>query len=111
MYLTQGFVRGRGSNNYDRCRGGGRSNNFTPHSESHSNNASGSYYNNFSPQHQSQNQNHKPEGTCPQCQICGKMGHLAIDCYHRMNFAFQGKNPPTKLAAVATTSNTAIIGY
>ena len=38
------------------------------------------------------------------------MGHLAIDCYYRMDFAFQGKNPPNQLAAMATTSNTAIIG-
>ena len=27
-----------------------------------------------------------------------------------MDFAFQGKNPPTKLIALATSSNTAIIG-
>lgn len=27
-----------------------------------------------------------------------------------MGFAFQGKNPPTKLAVMATASNTAIIG-
>ena len=32
MYLTQGFARGRGRNNYNRGIGGGRSNNFTPHS-------------------------------------------------------------------------------
>lgn len=38
------------------------------------------------------------------------MGHLAIDCYYIMDFAFQGKNPPNQLAAMATTFNTAIIG-
>ena len=38
------------------------------------------------------------------------MGHTGQDCYHRMDFAYQGKNPPTKLAAMATTSNTAILG-
>jgi len=27
-----------------------------------------------------------------------------------MNFAFQGKNPPTKLAAMASASNVAITG-
>uniref|UniRef100_A0A2N9I5K9 Reverse transcriptase Ty1/copia-type domain-containing protein n=1 Tax=Fagus sylvatica TaxID=28930 RepID=A0A2N9I5K9_FAGSY len=32
-------------------------------------------------------------------------GHYAIDCYHRMDFAYQGKNPPTKLAAMASASN------
>uniref|UniRef100_A0A2N9J3P2 CCHC-type domain-containing protein n=1 Tax=Fagus sylvatica TaxID=28930 RepID=A0A2N9J3P2_FAGSY len=41
----------------------------------------------------------------PQCQICGKLGHLAIDCYQRMNFAYQDKNPPSKLAAMAATNN------
>jgi transposase InsO family protein len=39
------------------------------------------------------------------CQICYKMGHTALDCYHRMDFAFQGKHPPTKLAAMAFSSN------
>ena len=39
------------------------------------------------------------------CQICGKLGHLAMDCYHRMDYAYQGKHPPAKLAAMATASN------
>uniref|UniRef100_A0A2N9I2I2 CCHC-type domain-containing protein n=1 Tax=Fagus sylvatica TaxID=28930 RepID=A0A2N9I2I2_FAGSY len=41
----------------------------------------------------------------PSCQICGKTGHAALDCYHRMDYAYQGKQPPTKLAAMAATSN------
>uniref|UniRef100_A0A2N9IAK9 Reverse transcriptase Ty1/copia-type domain-containing protein n=1 Tax=Fagus sylvatica TaxID=28930 RepID=A0A2N9IAK9_FAGSY len=41
----------------------------------------------------------------PTCQICWKQGHYAIDCYHRMNFAYQGKNPTTKLAAMASAFN------
>ena len=41
----------------------------------------------------------------PTCQICWKIGHYAIDCYHRMDFAYQGKNPPTKLATMANASN------
>uniref|UniRef100_A0A2N9H9Q7 CCHC-type domain-containing protein n=1 Tax=Fagus sylvatica TaxID=28930 RepID=A0A2N9H9Q7_FAGSY len=40
-----------------------------------------------------------------QCQICGKLGHQALDCYHRMDFAYQCRHPPTKLAAMASTSN------
>ena len=44
----------------------------------------------------------------PMCQICGKVGHLALDCYHRIDYAYQGKHPPTKLAAMATASNAAI---
>ena len=121
MYLNQGSTRGRGRNNFDRGRCGGRSNNYTPHSQGSTSGNSGFYntgsntggnsgfYNpNFSSQHHSQNQSSKPDH--PQCQICGKMGHTGQDCYHRMDFAYQGKNPPTKLAAMATTSNTAILG-
>ena len=33
------------------------------------------------------------------------MGHYSIDCYHRMDFTYQGKNPTTKLAAIASASN------
>ena len=39
------------------------------------------------------------------CQICNKLGQTVIDCYHRMDYAYQGKHPPTKLAAMATASN------
>uniref|UniRef100_A0A2N9HE34 Integrase catalytic domain-containing protein n=1 Tax=Fagus sylvatica TaxID=28930 RepID=A0A2N9HE34_FAGSY len=41
----------------------------------------------------------------PTCQICWKQGHYAIDYYHRMDFAYQGKNAPTKLVAMASASN------
>ena len=107
MYLNQGSGRGKGRNNYSRGRGSGRSNNDSPHTQGNS-----GFYNSatFASQHNSQNQNYKPESTCPQCQICGKMGHTTIDCYHRMDFSFQGKNPPAKLAAMTIASNTAITG-
>ena len=36
---------------------------------------------------QGQSQNSRPT-----CQICGKNGHIALDCYHRMNFAYQGRD-------------------
>ncbi|KAJ4951664.1 hypothetical protein NE237_028496 [Protea cynaroides] len=39
----------------------------------------------------------------PQCQIYQKMGHLAIDCYHCMDYAYQSHHPPEKLAAMAST--------
>ena len=39
------------------------------------------------------------------CQIYGKLGHLAVNCYHKMDYAYQGKHPPAKLVAMATTSN------
>jgi hypothetical protein len=31
-------------------------------------------------------------------------GHTAIDCYQRMNYAYQGRHPPAKLAAMATAA-------
>ena len=35
----------------------------------------------------------------------GKASHTAIDCYHRMDYAYQGKHPPTKLTTMVTSSN------
>ena len=37
----------------------------------------------------------------PSCQICGRNNHQALDCYHRMDFSFQGRHPPAQLAAMA----------
>jgi hypothetical protein len=39
------------------------------------------------------------------CQICGKLGHQALDCFHRMNYTYQGKHPPFQLAAMAAKTN------
>lgn len=39
------------------------------------------------------------------CQICERRGHKAIDCYQRMNYAYQGRHPPEKLAAMAASSS------
>ena len=46
-----------------------------------------------------------PRSERPTCQICGKLGHLAIDCYYRMDYAYQGKHQPTKLAIMTIASN------
>jgi len=48
----------------------------------------------------------KPQSTrvpkqFPSCQICGKTNHQALDCYHRMDFSYQGRHPPAQLAAMA----------
>ena len=113
---NHGSNRGRGRNNANRGRGGGRFNHggnqqhFSPQA---SHNFS-SQFQNFSPQYvssqnfpqQSSSQGFKHER--PSCQICGKSGHQALDCYHRMDFAYQGKNPSQKLAAMASVSNAAI---
>ena len=41
----------------------------------------------------------------PICQICGKVSHLAVDYYQRMDYAYQGKHPFAKLVAMAIASN------
>ena len=38
------------------------------------------------------------------CQICQKQGHRALDCYNRMNFSYQGRHPPSQLAAMTVNS-------
>ncbi len=94
---NQGYTRGgRGRNSFSRGRGGGgrSSSNYTsnfnsplPHSQQQSS---------FAPSIKSNK---------PTCQIYWKQSHYAIDCYHRIDFAYQGKNPTTKLAAMASASN------
>jgi hypothetical protein len=66
----------------------------------------------FSPRPQSQGLLPTPSNlfnssTRVPCQICGKSSHLAIDCYHRMDYAFQGRNPPAQLAAMVAHTNAA----
>jgi hypothetical protein len=41
----------------------------------------------------------------PACQICGKLSHEALDCFHRMDHAFQGRHPPAQLSAMVANSN------
>lgn len=56
----------------------------------------------------SRNQSSSSSSKRPTCQVCGKLGHLAIDCYHHIDYAYQGKHPPTELAAMVLTSNACI---
>uniref|UniRef100_A0A2N9ELB4 Reverse transcriptase Ty1/copia-type domain-containing protein n=2 Tax=Fagus sylvatica TaxID=28930 RepID=A0A2N9ELB4_FAGSY len=97
---SQSYNRGRGGRNSSNRGRGGRSFGSYP-----------SYPNPQSQMPQSTNSQppsqFSPQGKSerPTCQICWKVGHYAIDCYHRMDFAYQGKNPPTKLAAMASASN------
>jgi hypothetical protein len=37
----------------------------------------------------------------PPCQICGKTSHQAPDCFHHMDYAYQGRHPPAQLVAMA----------
>ncbi|KAJ0038238.1 hypothetical protein Pint_21992 [Pistacia integerrima] len=41
----------------------------------------------------------------PACQICCKTNHIALDCYKRFNYAYQGRIPPPDLAAMAPETN------
>ena len=88
------YNRGRGRENYN-GRGGRGSDNQAPHFNQ---------FSQFQP-HQSNSPTASPKSRRPTWQICGKLGHLAIDRYHRMDYAYQGKHSPTKLATMATTSN------
>jgi hypothetical protein len=36
----------------------------------------------------------------PTCQICGKLSHSALDCFHRMDHSYQGRHPLAQLAAM-----------
>jgi len=38
------------------------------------------------------------QGRLVACQICGKYNHTALDCYHRMDYTYQGRHPPSQLS-------------
>ncbi|KAJ0038173.1 hypothetical protein Pint_23362 [Pistacia integerrima] len=42
-----------------------------------------------------------PSNKFPPCQIYGKPNHQALDCYHRMDFTYQGRHPLAQLTAMA----------
>jgi hypothetical protein len=48
-----------------------------------------------------------PQGSWTPCQICSKLSHLALDCYHRMDYAFQERCPPPQLHAMVAHTNNA----
>uniref|UniRef100_A0A2N9GMR9 Retrotransposon Copia-like N-terminal domain-containing protein n=1 Tax=Fagus sylvatica TaxID=28930 RepID=A0A2N9GMR9_FAGSY len=88
----------------NRGRGNGRFQNYHTRGGSQGNFNNGNAFSNFSPNPQnSQSWNPSPSSR-PTCQICYKPGHTAIDCYQRMNYAYQGRHPPAKLAAMATAA-------
>ena len=39
--------------------------------------------------------------TRPQCQLCGKFGHVAMKCYHMFDIAFQGPSSQPSSSAFA----------
>ena len=86
--------RGKGRNSNGRGRGG----------RGYSHNGRGGFQNqnNYSSTNSSNTGNQSQH---PYCQICGKVGHLALDCYHRMDYNYQGCHPPAKLATLASENN------
>jgi hypothetical protein len=48
--------------------------------------------------------NHFTTGSRTPCQICGKTSHQALDCFHRMDYSFQGRRPPSQLQAMVAQS-------
>ena len=97
--------RGGRSNNY-RGRGGRNFNN--------NNNRGGSTspsFNSYSANSSPFNNSIIANSQRPTCQICYKMGHTAIDCYHRMNFTYQGRHPTSKLVAMASSTHNLSSNY
>jgi hypothetical protein len=45
----------------------------------------------------------------PPCQICGKPNHQALDCYHWMDYSYQGRHPPTQLVAMVAHTNSQLV--
>ena len=89
--------RGGRSNNY-KGRGGRNFNN--------NNNRGGSTspsFNSYSANPSPFNNSITTNSQRPTCQICYKMGYTTIDCYHIMDFTYQGQHPPSKLAAMASS--------
>ena len=74
---------GRGGryNSYRGGRGGKGGRNFN-------NNNRGGFSFSSSSSQPSTYANNQFSSLTPSCQICYKMGHTALDCYHRMDFAF-----------------------
>lgn len=123
MFLQSGFnhntTRGRGRNGNQRGYGKGFNNfghNFGFNHSQSSGNANGILQ---LPTFQHKNGSSFPcfqsqvssQSLRPTCQICGKNGHTALDCYHCMNFAYQGRHGPSKLASMAASAMTATTNF
>lgn len=40
----------------------------------------------------------------PSCQICGKLNHSTLGCFHRMENSYQGRHPPAQLSDMTAHS-------
>jgi hypothetical protein len=45
-----------------------------------------------------------PTLKCP-CQICGKLSHKALGCFHHVDYLYQGRHPLVQLIAMVAQTN------
>ncbi|KAF8407394.1 hypothetical protein HHK36_006525 [Tetracentron sinense] len=45
------------------------------------------------------------------CQICNRVGHNALDCFHRLDLSYQGRQPPQKLQAMVASKQASSTWY
>ncbi|KAF9677951.1 hypothetical protein SADUNF_Sadunf08G0161300 [Salix dunnii] len=63
-------------------------------------------YNSSSPLNKGNHFPHTTRATNrPNCQICDKRGHIALDCYHHFDFSYQGRLSLAKLVAMVVESH------
>jgi hypothetical protein len=48
--------------------------------------------------------NPSPSNRIP-CQICDRVNHQVLDCFHQMDYAFQRYHPPANLASMVAQAN------
>ncbi|KAK0573740.1 hypothetical protein LWI29_012800 [Acer saccharum] len=109
MTASRGGQTGRGSRNYSRYNGGrgsfrGRGSNGGGSFPSNIRGSSSSASNNMGATNSRNSSGSFSNGNRLQCQICNRMGHSAIDCYNRMNHAYEGRIPTQRLSAMISTS-------
>ena len=83
LFFVQGN-RGRGRNGFNR----GKGRNFNSNSGIGGHNNSKNQFGGNSSNSGNYNQSTQFYNQRPSCQICGKSGHVALNCYHRMDYAY-----------------------
>ena len=59
----------------------------------------------FNPGRNSHANRNSTSQNCPQCQLCGKFGHVVDQCYHHFDINFQGVNNNFETKSHATNNN------
>ena len=100
---SKGGFNNRDRGGFNNCGRGNNKGGFSPRGGYNQNQVS--YTPNTSSYPQQLNPNFpNPNPNCPTCQICYKPSHTTIDCYNRINYSYQGRHPPAKLAAMASAT-------